>query len=68
MAHVEILFFMSQLLKCRKQAIERLQYAANLAGEHIPKKGWAQSIASWGMGYFVSQSPTPCISEKELSW
>lgn len=52
----------------RKQAMERLQQAANLAGENIPKQGWAQSIASWGMGYFVSQSPkTFSISEKELS-
>eukprot|EP00250_Pteridium_aquilinum_P012457 c20737_g1_i1 orf=155-2137(+) len=52
----------------RKQAMERLQYAATLAGENIPKQGWAQSIASWGMGYFVSQSPkTLSISEKELS-
>ncbi|MCO5598076.1 hypothetical protein L7F22_052166 [Adiantum nelumboides] len=52
----------------RKQAMERLQHAANLAGENIPKQGWAQSIASWGMGYFVSQSPKSIsISEKELS-
>ncbi|MCO5554104.1 hypothetical protein L7F22_007630 [Adiantum nelumboides] len=52
----------------RKQAMERLQHAASLAGENIPKQGWAQSIASWGMGYFVSQSPKSIsISEKELS-
>lgn len=52
----------------RKQAMERLQHAATLAGEHIPKQGWAQSIASWGMGYFVTQSPkTSSITEKELS-
>lgn len=52
----------------RKQAMERLQYAATSARENIPKQGWAQSIASWGMGYFGSQSPkTLCISEKELS-
>lgn len=52
----------------RKQAMERLQHAATLAGENIPKQGWAQSIASWGMGYFGTQSPkTLCISEKELS-
>lgn len=52
----------------RKQAMERLQHAATLAGEHIPKKGWAKSIASWGMGYFVTQSPKSSdISEEELS-
>ncbi|KAH7315988.1 hypothetical protein KP509_21G073200 [Ceratopteris richardii] len=52
----------------RKQAMERLQHASTLAGENIPKQGWAQSIASWGMGYFASQSPkSTSISEKELS-
>lgn len=52
----------------RKQAMEKLQEAANLAGELIPKQGWAQSIASWGIGYFLTQSPKSVdVSEEELS-
>lgn len=51
----------------RKQAMDRLHEVANLAAEHITKQGWAQSIASWGMGYFTSSSGCSNVSEEELS-
>lgn len=51
----------------RKQAMEMLKEAASKAGEHIPKQGWVQSIATWGMGYFSSPKAQE-ITEEELSW
>lgn len=50
----------------RKQAMEMLKEAASKAGEHIPKQGWVQSIATWGMGYFSSPKAQE-ITEEELS-
>ncbi|XP_024541753.1 tetratricopeptide repeat protein 39B isoform X1 [Selaginella moellendorffii] len=52
----------------RKQAMEKLGTAASMAENLIPKQGWVQSIATWGMGYFSSPSPkSDDISEEELS-
>ncbi|KAH9554368.1 hypothetical protein CY35_08G060400 [Sphagnum magellanicum] len=52
----------------RKQAMEMLNDAATMAGEHIPKQGWVQSIATWGMGYFGAASPkADDVTEEELS-
>lgn len=51
----------------RKQAMDKLREVANMATEHIPKQGWAQSIAAWGMGYFTSSPGCSDVSEEELS-
>jgi len=51
----------------RKQAMDKLREVANMATEHIPKQGWAQSIAAWGMGYFTSAPGCSDVSEEELS-
>ncbi len=49
--------------------MEMLNDAATMAGEHIPKQGWVQSIATWGMGYFGAASPkADDVTEEELSW
>lgn len=51
----------------RKQAMDKLREVANMAAEHIPKQGWAQSIAAWGIGYFTSAPGCNDVSEEDLS-